>query len=1029
MAARSVPLGATFDLDLTTGLGFSFFFAWPDIQVSAGALPPGLTVEIQPPGGYPIDSRPHVVGVATKLGTYAATVSGTHGTPPVAYAFADTWDCVLPAGCALITIGPDSLKNGRTNHPYHSAHLTASGGTAPYTWSLFAGSLPAGMTLSSGGLLSGTPTLDGEYVFTVKVADVGGCPQFIDYTLTILEDSPLQIRVTPGVSIHGAADDAANEASFSASDPEPTLAGQYALLDPLDDRVLHAGSAVIVTRGFDLLLEHTRWDVRMTDWRWLFNRRRPFGVFADDTDPTNPGISATDIVLALLESFTSGFTGAHVQTGLPKVTIAFDGSQSMTEALTAIGAAIGCHWHLDTDKDLHFYFVPAPPIPGADVGPAPGPATAITLTEAGSLTRPPLSGLLWVRYAFKYADGTVSDYSPISNVLRLTGTGDLQLDDILTGDPSPVTGAACVGRLIYASGNQRASYSGTEPTGFINGLVDVLDNVATSLTLTSGVPDGLTTFSPFGFGHGTAALNHNFPFLKWQNGRAVPQPTPRPAGPGTALTVAQSTTLVAPSPLPAYAYFGAPMQVQFAESFVYADDVESALGPVSATITLDGTHALDFSGAVTGAALAGVPVRYRKLYASFAPSGTPTWRPGTVIGFWIIPENTSTTGTTAVTTSIDEFRFLNVAATEPTGGLGPNPEADDAPDPIDGDTPLLYDPPLTVTMDVTQIRNRIFVRGPGSTLAEAAFAGGLGLRVLDATPFDLKGGSLYVAGQVLRYLYPVADVLVLAEALLDDVPIGQGVNTWAQRDDAESQAWLAGLEGYGSDGIHEGPVVDANDLVTTAELEARAEAELLIGAPPIITVQYGCRDAKSVAGAMVAFSMSVPAIAQTLRIQDVAIDQIGQFPDLHPRYTVTASSRRYVLADIIRTGLARSAGGGGGSFVSRTIASGPGGGRGSIPGYAATAGRLAVARSINGVAFDGSADITVNPVAASIHDAMVVDVAWAKVTGRPTTLAGYGITDAPVYTEPLVGAIGAADPEIIFGVGDDGVVDVVMGAK
>lgn len=52
----------------------------------------------------------------------------------------------------------------------YSQTLTATGGTAPYSWSVSSGTLPAGLTLSS-GVISGTPTTAGSTTFTVMVSD------------------------------------------------------------------------------------------------------------------------------------------------------------------------------------------------------------------------------------------------------------------------------------------------------------------------------------------------------------------------------------------------------------------------------------------------------------------------------------------------------------------------------------------------------------------------------------------------------------------------------------------------------------------------------------------------------------------------------------------------------------------------------------------------------------------------------------------------------------------------------------------
>jgi putative Ig domain-containing protein/matrixin/fibronectin type III domain protein/Ig-like domain-containing protein len=69
-----------------------------------------------------------------------------------------------------LTITTTSLAPITRGVPY-SQQLSATGGSPPYTWSLISGALPAGLSLSSSGLISGTPTVGGGYSFTVMVRD------------------------------------------------------------------------------------------------------------------------------------------------------------------------------------------------------------------------------------------------------------------------------------------------------------------------------------------------------------------------------------------------------------------------------------------------------------------------------------------------------------------------------------------------------------------------------------------------------------------------------------------------------------------------------------------------------------------------------------------------------------------------------------------------------------------------------------------------------------------------------------------
>ena len=70
-----------------------------------------------------------------------------------------------------LTITTEDLPEGAIGSEY-SATLTATGGTSPYTWSKISGNLPNGLSLnSSTGIISGTPTTQGTFNFTIQVKD------------------------------------------------------------------------------------------------------------------------------------------------------------------------------------------------------------------------------------------------------------------------------------------------------------------------------------------------------------------------------------------------------------------------------------------------------------------------------------------------------------------------------------------------------------------------------------------------------------------------------------------------------------------------------------------------------------------------------------------------------------------------------------------------------------------------------------------------------------------------------------------
>jgi hypothetical protein len=138
-------------------------------SLASGALPPGLT----------LSSSGVLSGTPTTVGSFTFTVTATD-----ALSCGGSRTYTVAVNCPTITISPATLPNGTTGVAY-SQTITASGGTAPYTFSVISGSLPPGLTLSSSGLLSGTPTTVGSSGFTVRATDSVGCLAARIYALVI----------------------------------------------------------------------------------------------------------------------------------------------------------------------------------------------------------------------------------------------------------------------------------------------------------------------------------------------------------------------------------------------------------------------------------------------------------------------------------------------------------------------------------------------------------------------------------------------------------------------------------------------------------------------------------------------------------------------------------------------------------------------------------------------------------------------------------------------------------------------------
>lgn len=108
-----------------------------------------------------------------------------------------------------INISPNNIPDGTVSVPY-SATLTASNGITPYFWSITAGSLPPGLTLTPApapsltATISGTPFLSGTYNFTITLRDSDNPPNVDNqnYKITVVPPCSFTVTNIGGISFN-----------------------------------------------------------------------------------------------------------------------------------------------------------------------------------------------------------------------------------------------------------------------------------------------------------------------------------------------------------------------------------------------------------------------------------------------------------------------------------------------------------------------------------------------------------------------------------------------------------------------------------------------------------------------------------------------------------------------------------------------------------------------------------------------------------------------------------------------------------
>ena len=189
---RAAEAGTPPSITTTVGAGGTIGAAYNQTLAATGTAPITWAVTYGSlPAGLTLSTDGVISGTPTTAGSSIFHVTATNSAGSDTKALS----ILIAAAGTPPSITTSSLPSGTSGSAYSTT--LAAIATPPITWSLTSGSLPAGLTLSTAGVISGTPTATGTFGFTVTASNSAGTDAKALSIVISSETTPPTPSVTP----------------------------------------------------------------------------------------------------------------------------------------------------------------------------------------------------------------------------------------------------------------------------------------------------------------------------------------------------------------------------------------------------------------------------------------------------------------------------------------------------------------------------------------------------------------------------------------------------------------------------------------------------------------------------------------------------------------------------------------------------------------------------------------------------------------------------------------------------------------